>query len=360
MVDIGIKIAQFGAPPGGPGESREDLSLGYEVSLSNNDNAGVTSWNWELVSKPYTSSAVLNNTSLSTASFTPDVAGSYLIQLMLNGRVKQRVVAAVLTGRLGLRIPAAGESSEFVGGAFKAITDSLGSLETTIDASKLQGRDISSSAPSNSGQPLVWNNESSIWQPSDGLRANGIGYVGTKKLLINVPLTAGVNLTPYSTPPEAVRGWELTLSSPLTYWFSNSSYSSTPQLMFDISYLPYGCILQSVSIETSGEIGAQMTIDVYNKQTTWATDMTYGYVPTTTSFNNIVSTTITAGTATSSYKNVLISSGGQIFYGSEGILNSNIFSIILTAEMAKNLYIYNICLHLDNASVGTFFGPTPS
>lgn len=132
MVDIGVKIKQSGRE-GDPGESRSDLILGAEVTLSNND-AGVDTWRWEIINKPRTSSVVLTHPVPGVAIFTPDVVGSYLIQLTINGRVKQRVVAAVLTTNLGIRIPAIGEANEFEGGWAQAIIDALEIIEANAPA----------------------------------------------------------------------------------------------------------------------------------------------------------------------------------------------------------------------------------
>lgn len=93
--------------------SRSDLSLGSPVTLTNANDVGATSWLWEIVSSPPGSSASLTFTSTPSTSFTPDVVGSYLIQLTVNGTAVDKRIAAVRTPYLNIRIPASEESTEF-------------------------------------------------------------------------------------------------------------------------------------------------------------------------------------------------------------------------------------------------------
>lgn len=117
MVTAAIVINQAGKPPGLPSTSRDDLALGVSVTLTNNDNTGVVSWFWEFISIPVGSSAVISGAALPTASFTPDVRGSYLIKLTVdesptNPDTDTRI-AAVKTSFLGIRKPATSERKEF-------------------------------------------------------------------------------------------------------------------------------------------------------------------------------------------------------------------------------------------------------
>lgn len=103
------------APVGTPGRSRDDLVAGSLVQLRNADDTGVRSWLWSLVSKPQGSAAALANPASAVASFTPDLVGSYLVKLAINGGnargLLQRRVA-IVRDISGLRIPAAGEEDE--------------------------------------------------------------------------------------------------------------------------------------------------------------------------------------------------------------------------------------------------------
>ena len=112
-----IRIDQGALPAGVGGTSRDDLALGTPVTLSNDDNTGVRVWRWALVSVPTGSSATLSGTTSPTTTFTPDVAGSYLIELQVNEGLKgerDRRIGAVLDN--GYRYPAFGEAQEFNAG----------------------------------------------------------------------------------------------------------------------------------------------------------------------------------------------------------------------------------------------------
>jgi len=117
MVLAAIVINQAGKPPGLPSQSRDDLNLGTSVSLTNNDNTGIVSWLWEFVSVPVGSSAVISGLALPSASFVPDVRGSYLIRLTVDGSPSNPAmdtrIAAVRTAFLGIRKPATSEQLQF-------------------------------------------------------------------------------------------------------------------------------------------------------------------------------------------------------------------------------------------------------
>jgi hypothetical protein len=103
-------------PVGQPGVARKDLVLGQPVVLRNSDDTDVSRWIWALVDQPLTSTAILSGTSSSQVTFTPDVAGSYLIRLTvgdgLAGQIDLRVAAVLDTA--GYRYPATGESADSV------------------------------------------------------------------------------------------------------------------------------------------------------------------------------------------------------------------------------------------------------
>jgi hypothetical protein len=103
-------------PVGQPGVARKDLVLGQPVVLRNSDDTDVSRWIWALVDQPLTSTAILSGTSSSQVTFTPDVAGSYLIRLTvgdgLAGQIDLRVAAILDTA--GYRYPATGETADSV------------------------------------------------------------------------------------------------------------------------------------------------------------------------------------------------------------------------------------------------------
>ncbi len=109
-----IVISQSGVS-GAPGVSRDDLVLGEVVSLTLGNSGGVQRVRWQLVSRPAASAAVLQNSASFLCTFTPDVPGSYLIELATNdGRETYRRIAAVRedVGSVSCRMPAAGERDE--------------------------------------------------------------------------------------------------------------------------------------------------------------------------------------------------------------------------------------------------------
>jgi hypothetical protein len=115
MVTAAIIINQSGKPAGQPGESRDDLDPGVLVTLTNADDTGVFSWIWEFISQPVGSSVTIVGSK--TATFTPNVRGSYLIKLTVDGEISNSAtnskIAAVKTAFLGIRKPATTETIEF-------------------------------------------------------------------------------------------------------------------------------------------------------------------------------------------------------------------------------------------------------
>src|SRR5574343_829993 len=131
MATANIIINQTGRPPGLPGRSRDDLALSVPVVLTNEDNSGVVALNWRMLAKPAASTANLDTPTSSSCQFTPDVAGSYLVQLLVNGRERATAIAAVKNAFLALRIPAKGETTE-LNGWEGAIQEIIGQLENSI------------------------------------------------------------------------------------------------------------------------------------------------------------------------------------------------------------------------------------
>jgi len=124
MATANFRINQTGHPTlaiGIAGKSRDDLETGLPCVLRNIDDTGVTSSRWTLT-PPKGSLAVLTSPFSLSTSFTPDVVGTYIVDLKINqgrkGQV-QRLLGAVrlpflsvgsFSGRL--RYPGAGEDEE--------------------------------------------------------------------------------------------------------------------------------------------------------------------------------------------------------------------------------------------------------
>ena len=103
-------------PIGQPGRARDDLLLGLPVTLRNSDDTDVVRWVWALIDVPLGSTATLSGTTSPQVTFTPDVAGSYLVRLMVNdglaGQIDLKVAA--VKDSLGRRFPATGETASSV------------------------------------------------------------------------------------------------------------------------------------------------------------------------------------------------------------------------------------------------------
>jgi hypothetical protein len=113
---IRIDQAANGTPTGTPGVARIDLWLSQVISLVAVNVA--TTYQWSFLSKPPTSTVALTGATTSNATFTPDVQGTYRIQLIQNGggpgnvQVLVAVVRYSSSGGLlagGLFLPGLGE-----------------------------------------------------------------------------------------------------------------------------------------------------------------------------------------------------------------------------------------------------------
>ncbi len=113
-----IVIDQATLPAGVAGVPRDDGVLGQVVTLRNADNTNISGttggWLWVLF-KPLGSAATLSSPTSPTCSFTPDVDGTYRVELYVNEKQKPnqkaRSAIAVRDGA-GFRYPAQGESNE--------------------------------------------------------------------------------------------------------------------------------------------------------------------------------------------------------------------------------------------------------
>src|SRR5579872_1245038 len=112
---IRIDQAANTTPTGTPGVARNDIWRAQVVSLVS---VSINStYQWTILGKPILSTATLTNATSQTATFTPDVAGCYRIQLQVNGGgpgLSQILIVAVRFSNVGAlvnrgwRIPAVG------------------------------------------------------------------------------------------------------------------------------------------------------------------------------------------------------------------------------------------------------------
>ena len=95
--------------------------LAQPFTLTNFDDTGVLGWQWVLRDKPAGSSATITGANTATASITPDIAGTYLIQLLtytdaattLFDDADEQAIGIRYAGTEDYRIPAAGETTQF-------------------------------------------------------------------------------------------------------------------------------------------------------------------------------------------------------------------------------------------------------
>ena len=119
MPEIIISVAA--ETPGSPGEALEYTFDKIEgspplVTLTIDDNSGLTSWLWEILDQPSGASATLSGATTNMATFTPTayIPGTYLLRCTFNGGASfARNATAWTTKYLCIRIPAAGEELEY-------------------------------------------------------------------------------------------------------------------------------------------------------------------------------------------------------------------------------------------------------
>lgn len=135
MAYVSIIINQSGKPLGEAGVSRSDLSTGSIITLTNDEpgNAGATSWEWKMLSWPKATpteeSPELIDSDTNTCQFIPTRVGTYIIQLVINDKIRGTIGAAIKTTNLIKRLPGERETNEYPGGWGYVLLDLLKDLE---------------------------------------------------------------------------------------------------------------------------------------------------------------------------------------------------------------------------------------
>lgn len=101
-------LISINAVPG----SDDDLPLATPVQLDNVGTGGETTYAWSLLAIPEGSAAVLSSASVHNPLFTPDLEGTYLIQVIVNGVMTNRAVVGCRQIKTRWRVPAPGETIE--------------------------------------------------------------------------------------------------------------------------------------------------------------------------------------------------------------------------------------------------------
>ena len=148
MAKIQIIINQAGKPSGTPGVSREDIAQGVPVILTNNDNVGATKWRWSFISVPVnqfgiSSASIITGAATNTATFTPDIDGTYIIGLTINDRIIGTTGVAIISAGLTTRFPGIKETNEFgESGWGTAMGSFMATVESFPLASNIAGGDL--------------------------------------------------------------------------------------------------------------------------------------------------------------------------------------------------------------------------
>lgn len=98
------------------GHGRKDLIIGETVTLTDAETANVgATYIWTLLDTPVTSTASLSGASTPTATFSPDVTGSYRVHCLVNGISSSEEIIAVALSYTNARIPAYNELTQYDG-----------------------------------------------------------------------------------------------------------------------------------------------------------------------------------------------------------------------------------------------------
>jgi hypothetical protein len=96
--------------------SNDNLPINTLVQLNNLGNGGEVTWLWALLDKPAGSLATLSATNIQNPTFTPDVEGTYLIQVIVNESLSSEATNTAIAGIRYLksyqRAPAGGEETQ--------------------------------------------------------------------------------------------------------------------------------------------------------------------------------------------------------------------------------------------------------
>ena len=109
-------IEQAGLPLGSPGVPRRDIATGVPVVIRNASDSNVYQHRWRFIAKPNNSTAFIADPIAPTCVFTPDVVGTWIVELQVNEGVPPnqvyRTIVAVEDPLTGWRFPSFNEQGE--------------------------------------------------------------------------------------------------------------------------------------------------------------------------------------------------------------------------------------------------------
>jgi hypothetical protein len=122
----------------------EGLVSGVVCNLTNVDNTDATTWLWTIVSKPEGSASALTGASTATPSFTPDIVGSYNIELIVNpgllDEISDTAIGSIISGFLENRYVAPHEITEYgVNGWATAQNKNIKNNEDALEIHAIRG-----------------------------------------------------------------------------------------------------------------------------------------------------------------------------------------------------------------------------
>lgn len=143
------------------------IVIGATVQLDNTNAGGEVSYLWEILDKPEGSLSSLSNAALQNPTFVADSEGTYLIKLTVNRTLATETTDSVIVGvaqvKTGMRIPAAGETTEesLTRGWAQAVNRDLQALDALkSDSSSVVG--VSASGTESSGHVLYMSGVTTI------------------------------------------------------------------------------------------------------------------------------------------------------------------------------------------------------
>lgn len=171
------------------------IVIGATVQLDNTNAGGEVSYLWEILDKPEGSLSSLSNATLQNPTFVADSEGTYLVKLTVNRTLATETTDSVIVGvaqvKTGMRIPAAGETTEesLTRGWAQAVNRDLQALDALkSDSSSIVG--VSTSHTESKGHVLYMSGTTLIKAglPGEEIIPSFSSALGTNQTTMDLPL----------------------------------------------------------------------------------------------------------------------------------------------------------------------------